>query len=287
MADEITPDVTPEVTPDVVPEPTVSEGNELDAGGLPSAQAETADTLAKFSINDEFVEKNFKNGKLHGRFDSLEAVLNTLHAVETKYSNVMRDIKSGEPTSTDGDATSTQTAEVNLYEVAQPVIEKFVANGFSYEGLDAEIAEIAEKTGKSPAEIKLAAIEIREQINTAHAVVGGKAEYDAMLGWANGTLTDKEKVEFDKALGTGVSHFAIEGLYNRYKTANTTETPQTPRRIDGDGAGNVGVKPYGSLQEIARDRAYLESPKGRNDTNAKQAHSRRLSLTPDKVIYGR
>lgn len=257
----------------------VDNGEQIDAGNLPSAREEMGDTLAKFQINDEFAAKNFKNGKLYGRFDSLEAVLNTLHSVETKYSNVMRDIK----TPTD---TATTQPEVNLVEVVQPIVGKFADNGYNYEGMDTEIAEIAQQTGKTPAEIKLAAIEIRDQVNKAYNIVGGKEEYNGMLNWAKDNLTDAEKQGFDNSLKTGMGELAIEGLHARYKNANQGDAP-TPRRIEGDNSGNVGIRPYATFAELSKDRIYLQTHAGQRDTAAKALHAKRMALTPDSTIYGR
>ena len=271
----------PQMT-DVLPvDGQVPEVNPDDAGGLPSVVDENTSNLDKFQLNDEFVTKNFKNGKLFGRFDSLEAVLNTLQSVETKYSNVMRDIKS------DGTAPDTQVVapEVSIQEVAQPIISKFVENDFNYDGMDAEIADLAQQSGKSVAEIKLAALEIKEQVTKAYSVVGGKEEYNAMLNWAKTTLDESKKADFHKALSNGMGEYAIKGLHADY-TASLGGAQQ-PQRLQGDGSGNVGTRGYASLQEIGRDKAYLATQQGRSDTAAQEAHRRRMNLTPDAVIYGR
>lgn len=264
--------------------PPVADGQldntvELDAGNLPSHREELGEALSKFEINDEFAAKNFKNGKLYGRFDSLEAVLNTLHAVETKYSNVMREQKAGE-------AAPAPQQEVNIVEVVQPLVSKFADNGYNYEGMDAEIAELSQQTGKSVAEIKLAAIEVRDQVNKAYNIVGGKEEYTAMLGWAKDNLTDAEKQGFDNSLKTGMGELAIEGLHARYKNSNPANQP-TPRRIEGDSGGNVGIRPYATFAELAKDRAYLQTSAGQRDSAARAIHDKRMALTPDSTIFGR
>lgn len=250
-----------------------------DAGNLPSAVEEQVNALDKFKIDEEFAASNFKNGKLYGRFDSLEDVLNTLKAVETKHSNVMRDIKNQEN-------VTPPEPEVSLEQVAQPVVSKFIENDFNYEGMDAEIQEIAEASGKSVAEIKLHAIEIKEKISEAYETVGGKEEYVAMQEWANENLSEADQKAYTKELGTPMSKFAIKGLHAEYKNATASQEPTTPTRIEGDGNGKTGARPYGSMAEIARDRAYI-SGKGKNDAGAKAMYQRRMSLTPDSVIYGR
>lgn len=263
-------------------DPQIEGDTGFDAGSLPSAQDEINSSLEKFQLTDEIVQKHFKNGKLNGRFDSLEAVLNTLHAVETKYSNVMRDIKSGEP---QGDTPPQTTEPVNVLEVAQPAIGKFIENNFSFDGLDTDIAEIAKQSGVSVAEVKLAALEMKEQVTKAYEIVGGRDEYNAMIEWGKTNLPESKRADFDKALNSGMGEYAIKGLYQDFKASNPTE--QQYRRLEGDSGANVGIRPYGSFQELAKDREYLQSPKGRSDKAAREAHSRRLSITPDSTIYGR
>ena len=256
--------------------------------GLPSDQDGLEDSLTKFTVDEEFVKKNFKNGKLYGRFDSIEAVLNTLHAVETKHSNIMRDLKSGKLPEgieiTGGDQT--QAPETPVYEVAAPVINKFMENGFSYDGLEADIEALSAETGKSVAEIKLAGIELKDRVQNAWSTVGGKENYDNMIGWAKENLNASEKKAFDSALQSGLDGLVIEGLWSRFQKAGG-KGDDTPSRIEGDSAAPVGVRPYATTQELLRDRAYLNSPAGRADRAAQELHQRRLRLTPDKVIYGR
>jgi hypothetical protein len=277
MADEITPPVsgaTPPTDGGVTPP--------IDASNLPSMQQEFQEAMGKFTITDEFAQANFKNGKLYGRFDSIEAVLNTLHDVETKYSNVMRDIKSAPPAS----APNPPAPEVPITEIAQPIIKKYIDNNFNYDGMDAEIAQLSQETGKSVAEIKLAAIEARELVTKAHSIVGGKSNYDAMIQWGMANLNDSQKSDFDKALNSGMGEYAIKGLYNDYQTAQQASGNSQPSRIEGDGSGSMGIKPYGTFKELADDRAYL-SGKGRNDTAAHAIHKQRMMITPDNVVYGR
>lgn len=272
-----------ETNPTIDPQTAGDTG--FDSGNLPSAQDELNSSLEKFQLNDEFVSKNFKNGKLYGRFDSLEAVLNTLHSIETKYSNVMRDIKSSDGQQTEAQQTQATQEPVNVLEVAQPAIGKFIENDFSFEGLDNDIAEIAKQSGVSVAEVKLAALEMKEQISKAYDIVGGKSEYQAMIDWGKENLSEAQRKDFDKALNSGMGEFAIKGLYQDFKASNPQQT--TYRRVEGDGSGNVGVRPYATFQELAKDREYLSTPQGRNDRAAKEMHSRRLQITPESTIFGR
>lgn len=277
-------DTNTDTQPNVDIQPNVDTG--FDGSNLPSAQDELNSSLEKFQLNDEFVTKNFKDGKLYGRFDSLEAVLNTLHSVETKYSNVMREIKSSDGQTQSTETKTTQTEEVSVLEVAQPAINKFMQNDFSFDGLDADIANIAEQSGVSVAEIKLAALEMKENVIKAYDIVGGKDEYNAMIEWGKTNLSEAKRIDFDKALTSGFGEYAIKGLYQDFKAAEGNST-QPYKRIEGDSGGNVGVRPYASFQELVRDREYLQTPSGKADKGARDAHARRLSLTPDSVIFGR
>ena len=139
----------------------------------------------------------------------------------------------------------------------------------------------------TPAEVKLAALEMREQLTKAYSLVGGKAEYQAMLDWGMQNLPKKQQAQFDRAIKQGMGEFAIEGLYNRFKAATSGNQP-TPQRISGDSSSNQGaMRPYASFQELAADRQYIQSARGRTDTAARKLHEARLSITPENVIYGR
>lgn len=261
---------------EAVVEPVETVEEVEDSGNLPSAKEETSSSLDKFAIDAEFQEKHFKNGKLYGRFDSLEAVLNTLHSVETKYSNVMREIKT---------PAAEAPAVMSIQEAAEPIMQKFRENDFDYTGMDAEIAEIAEKTGKSVAEIKLMAIETKESVQKAYAHVGGKEEYNSMVEWGRENLSEAQRSSFDNDLNSGLGEYAIKGLYQAYKESAGEGTPAKPR-IEGSSTSGVGARGYSSFSEMTRDRAYIQG-KGRMDTSAINMHNKRMSLTPDNVIYGR
>ena len=165
-------------------------------------------------------------------------------------------------------------------------MQKFIENGFDYSSLESEINELAQQTGKSPAEIKLAALEMKEAVTKAHNLVGGSEEYNAMLAWAKDNLSEAQRSDFDKSILNGMGEFAIKGLYAEFNAKRGSQ--ETKQRIQGDaGSGNGAVKAYSTFAELARDRAYLQSPQGRNDKGARELHARRLNITPDSIIYGR
>ena len=166
-------------------------------------------------------------------------------------------------------------------ETAQPLVNKFISNGM--ELTDDIILEAKEK-GLDIRDVKLAAIELKEKINQAYSIVGGESEYKAMVEWGKANLSDKQKATFDKDLSGEMGEWAIRGLYTMYKESNST--PTETDRLRGDGTV-VGIKPYSNLNEVLRDRAYLNSRDGANDIKARELHNKRLNLTPDSVLKAR
>lgn len=262
----------------------------IDGGGLPSSVEEKEASLDGFKVTDELQQKLFKNGKLFGRFDNLEGMANALKSVEDKYANVMREIKTPP-------AEPQVNQEVDIATKAKPLIDEYVANGME---LTDELLQKAVEQGLDVRDVKLAAIEIKEKVlrdrnlvQQAYDIVGGKDEYENMLIWGKQNLSDEDKEIFQKnideitELGTLAKSgkWAIKGLYAEYKSKSTTETQ--PQRIMGDGSASVGIRPYASQQEILRDKAYLNSQKGKNDLKALETYNKRMSKTPDSVVYNR
>ena len=71
-------------------QPTIDEGQ----SNLPSDIEQRNADLSKWELNDERLNKYFKDGKAYGRFDSIESVLESLKNTEDKYAQVMRQQKS-------------------------------------------------------------------------------------------------------------------------------------------------------------------------------------------------
>lgn len=247
----------------------------IDGGGLPSSVEDKEASLEGFKVTDELQQKLFKNGKLFGRFDNLEGMANALKSIEDKYANVMREIKAP--------PIETQVnQEVDVATKAQPLIDEYVANGME---LTDELLQKAVAQGLDVRDVKLAAIEMKEKVTKAYSLVGGKSEYEAMLAWGKENLSESAKIAFDKDLASNAGEWAIKGLYAEYKSKSTTEAQ--PQRIMGDGSASVGIRPYASQQEILRDKAYLNSQKGKNDLKALETYNKRMSKTPDSVVYGK
>lgn len=253
----------------------------IDGGGLPSAVEEQEASLEGFKITDELQQKYFKNGKFFGRFDNLEGMANALKSVEDKYANVMRKINSQpEPTQ-----ATEQSEPVDVATTVKPLMDEFVSNGME---LTDELLQKAVEQGFDVRDVKLAAIEMKEKVSHAYSLVGGKDEYEAMLAWGNANLSEKQKIAFDKDLASNAGEWAIKGLYAEYKSKSQSQsTQEQPQRIMGDGSTSAGIRPYATQQEILRDKAYLNSPKGKSDLKALETYNKRMAKTPDSVVFGR
>lgn len=257
--------------------PVVTE--EVDGGSLPSYQDEVSTSLEKFSLDDEFVSKNFKNGKLYGRFDSLQAVLDTLKKVEDSHSNVMRDIKGGKYQEVD----QNQVQQQKVQETVMSLIPEYMENGMQ---LTPELEAKLTESGVDIRDVKLGAIEFKEALTKSYEVVGGKEVYDNMIEWAKDNLSEQEIADFNLGVkNINSSKYAIKGLFAEYQQATANGEP--PRRVYGDDVGNSTVaRPYATLDEVLRDRAYI-SGKGRMDSKAIELHNKRMAMTPDSVFNGR
>lgn len=262
----------------------VETTEELDSelSSLPSDEEAKAKIADGFQLTDELREKYFKNDKFFGRFDNIEGMALALKSVEDKYSSVMRDIKSGKyqevaDTVQDTDTTPQVTAD-------NPLVQEFFSNGME---LTDDLMAKAKEAGYDIRDIKLAAIEIKEQVGKAYAIVGGESEYKSMVEWAKSNLDEKSAKQFDREIASGMGEYAIKGLYAEYKssTANSQE-PEYRSREYGDSTAKVS-QGYTSQAELLRDKAYIESPRGRNDTKAIEAFNRKMAKTPDNVIFGR
>lgn len=255
------------------------------ASGLPSDVENQQASLDGFQLNDDFVAENFKDGKLFGRFDSIDGVLNTLKDVEAKYANQTRELKEGQKANEQQQTQEQQTQEqVKLQQdTIQSLVPEFMNNGME---LTPEMETKATEAGIDIRDLKLGAIELRDRVGMAHATVGGKEQYEAMLDWAGEALPDADLAAFDKDVVGVNSRFAIKGLYAEYEKAQASGDI-TPQRLRGNENNITQVVGYATQADMLKDANYLETSQGKRDVNAQNSYRKRLSLTPDSVVYGR
>jgi len=263
--------------------PAGNDPNPAPAGdltGLPSDGG--AGVSLNFEITDEIKEKFVTaDGKLLGKYENLEQFAEAHKNLQDKHAQYVEDVKTREKNMTNG--VEADVIQLEKQEAIKAVIPEFMNNGME---LTPEIETVLTEKGLDIRDIKLGAIELRDKINVAHAEVGGKENYEAMLGWASETLSDAEKQAFDADITGSNSRFTIKGLYSEYEAVKAAGDVTNPTRINGSASGNVGLKGYESQAEIFKDKQYLDSQAGKNDTAARAKYNARLKLTDERLWRG-
>ncbi len=280
MSEAVTPPVegTPppavDGTPPVIPTPPT----ETKPSGLPSEN--TPLDYSGFEMSDDLKSK-FKDGKLNGRFGSMDDVLAKLKEAEDFKSATISEQKKAE-----GNQQQQQTDA----SVAVELLPAFLENGMVLTPeMEAKLTEnITDPTKKELELYKFRdqARAISDRANQAYAVVGGKDNYNAMQAWGQENLSEAEKNVFTSDVNgtTGASVIAIEWLNNKYQKA-VSEGTVVPR-IEGQ-PHRTGIRAYADRRELYKDKDYIDSPAGRRDPVAKKNYQARLRATPDSIIYGR
>ena len=248
-----------------------------EVSGLPS---DVEETQQQKDINtwDSLVQADPDYMK---QFKSLQDFKDKYKQLHNQYSNTVREQKEKERANqTEAQKIAQQQEEQQKQnEVVMELVPEFMQNNMQ---LTPEMEKKLVENGLDIRDVKLGAIELRERIQGAHELVGGKEEYQSMIEWAKTTLSEDERNMFDKDVTGNMSKFAIKGLYAEFKQAVGSSEPQD--RIRGTSTPST-IKPYATKDEILRDRAYLNSVKGRADAVAQKRHKERLNATPDNVIF--
>ena len=253
MAEVIPPVVE---TPPVVTDPPSS---------LPSQNQEV--DYSAFELSDETKGK-MKDGKLLGRFGSVDEVL-----VKLKEAEDFRAQHGNNQQNQQVQTTEEQTALVAKQTAGGEIEKAFIENGLV---LTDEMIKKGTDAGIDARDIKLRAIDIRDSANTAHSVVGGKENYDAMIGWARENMNKEQIASFNGSLGTNMSEYAIKGLHADYQKALTDGT--TTPRISGQPV-HQGVTAYSSRKELYADKDKAEMAKKRGNANDWNIYQRKLAAT--------
>ena len=277
MSEAVTPPVeAPAVTPPVDTPPV-----ETPPSGLPSDNSTT--DYSGFDMSDSMKEK-FKDGKLNGRFSSMDDVLEKLKEAEDFKAQTIRESKEGGQ-----QQQQQQTQEQAQIAVVTELLPSFVENGMVLTPeMETKLTDgITNATEKELAIYKFRdqARAIADRSNNAYAEVGGKDNYNAMQEWGKENLSDAEKKVFTSDVNGSpqASTIAIQWLNAKYQKAlaDGTVTP----RIQGK-PHVTGIKPYADRRELYKDKDYVESKAGQRDTVAIKRYRDRKRITPDAVIFG-
>ena len=175
-----------------------------------------------------------------------------------------------------------ETQEATQAEILSMVPE-FMRNGME---LTEEMETKAKELNIDIRDLKLGAIDMRDNITASYAIVGGEEEYAAMMKDMGETMSDDEKRMFNADLGGKASKYAIAGLHAAWKEKTGVQAPQQNGRVEGKVSSRSGVKPYADQHEMLRDLTYLKT-KGKTDLAARKKYEARKAVTDDKIVYGR
>lgn len=219
------------------------------------------------------------------QFKSLDDFKNKYKELHNQYSNTVREYKEKEKSSKAEQESQAQVQQKmqEQQETIMSMLPQFIENGMK---LTPEMEQMAKEKDIDIRDLKLGAIDLRERIEKAHSVVGGSDEYNAMIAWAKENTNEEQRNAFDKDVVSSMSEFAIRGMYSMYKEATKDGQNQVKDRIRGETASST-IKPYGSQDEILAHRRYINSARGRADSDSIAKHKQRMAITPDAVIFGR
>jgi len=181
-------------------------------------------------------------------------------------------------------ANAAAAAEATGAEILSMVPE-FMRNGME---LTAEMETKAKKLNIDIRDLKLGAIELRDNMTKAYGLVGGEATYAEMMTDMSPHMSDAQKKAFNTDLGGEASEYAIKGLHAEWQASkiDPNAAPGT-KRIEGRVNNQSSVKPYGSQAEMLKDAGYLRSPSGKTDKAARAQYEARKAVTPDSVVFRR
>lgn len=244
--------------------------------GLPSDNVEV--DYKSFELSDE-TKGRMKDGKINGRFGSVDEVLAKLKEAEDRAAGLISEStkasKAKEQQAIDDKANA--DGKINQQQTIMDMIPEFQANGMQ---LTPEMEAKATEAGIDIRDIKIGAMELKQNVEKAHSVVGGKEEYSNMMAWAKDNISGEQKIAFDKDVTGEMGEYAIKGLHSDYKSA--TKDGYVPR-IEGDSTIK-GIRPYEDRRSLYRDKDYIMSPQGKRDTQAIKNYKARLRVTPDSVL---
>ena len=251
---------TPAVETPPVVEPVVETPSTL-----PSQNQEV--DLSAFELSDD-IKTGMKDGKINGRFGSVQEVLDKLKETEDKFANDVRTNQNN----------NIQTTEEQQKLVAKQAVGSEIEKAFIDGGmvLTDEMIKKGVDAGIDARDIKLRAIDIRDSANTAHSIVGGKEQYDEMIGWARENMTEAQRTSFNTDINTNMSEYAIKGLQADYQKAMADGTVTT--RIQGQPV-NQGVVAYKNQKELFADKTSAERAKQRGNMNDWNIYQRKLEAT--------
>ncbi len=262
-----------------IAEPTTVEPIVEPQSGLPSTQP-SDNQFDGFAVNDDFKSK-FKNGKLNGRFGSIDEVLLKLKEAEDYKSATISEQKK----SVTNQQQAQETQQVQDAKITE-LMPSFLENGMILtQDMENTLTEGLTGTEKELAIYKFrdGARNIADRTNSAYGVVGGKENYIQMQEWARNNLSaEHQRIFTNDVNGSNeASLIAVEWLNDKYQQAVKDGLPVT--RIEGQ-PHHSGITPYKDRRELFKDKKYIDSNRGRRDAGAIKEYKARLAITSNEVM---
>jgi hypothetical protein len=250
---------------------------------------------------EKFADENKSdNGKILGKFDSVEALAASYKELEGKLGDVA---KTKEEPVADDVVEYQEDGSVN-YELAkqqygeklgelfeQSDIDPFAINKYYQENngtISEEHYKELESTGLTRNVIDSYLAGLKPQEGTQQAadpsfpeyedivgIAGGEDKYMEMLQWMNGNISKEELQEFDKVVDAEKRNIpkvtlAVQEMFTRYKNAMGVE----PRLISGRTSASPNTKVFRSNAEVV---AAMRDPRYKTDIAFQHEVQRRLA----------
>lgn len=207
------------------------------------------------------------------KFTSAEQMAQAYSELEKKQSQGQQEDQEAEQTETE-QADGEEVQEVGLEKFYTEFDEKGELSDNSYTeledmGLPRDLVNSYIDGQKAMAD---------QHINSVHQTVGGKDNYEALIGWASENLSPEEKEAFNHTVDYGSVqqlNMALQGLMSRANVSPLSpQQPQQQELFEGQPTNYGADAPYQSIAEMTTD---MNNPKYQNDTAFRDMVERRLS----------
>ena len=261
-------------TPEVSPEEQAHDAKLAEhfdkgeeGGGLPQKETPKPDMFN--GMSDEWKEQNLKDGKLFGKFDSIEAMAKSYQKIN--------DERAERGTQEKASAEELTKEELRA-SVSNEQLQSIASNDFN---LTPENYQAFKDAGVSEMEAQNMAFKMEKAANQAYDLAGGKTQYNELMTWAGENLSEQEiamysqKVVGDNFSLKDTSSMAVEWL--QMKRAQAPSTPNAPKqRINGNtpqrqDAGFTSKREYNDAMTYMRNNP--------RDTSAQREYEAKMSLT--------
>ena len=250
---------------------------EVEQSGLPSDVAENTTARDGFTnvTDDQFGE----NGRFRGRWDNPAEMADFIENLETKHSNMGREVsdaKKAQVAEVETMANEAKTAQMQS-DLVHNMLPEFLSNGMVVtDDMNQQLLD----AGLSQDKIKIGAYELKEAQATNAGYVGGKENYDIIMDYHTANMSDEQKIQFNHSIENPANSEALMvGLQTMYeKSLGSVESTD---RVRGNVTPSNSVKPYEDRASLFRDKAYADS--NRANANDKKRYKARLAITPSEV----